>query len=59
MELMVSEVRTKKAIGNLYVPLKSIDLDHGSEGWYEVKNGSKWLGQVHLKVICDESSLSL
>ena len=41
---MVSEVRTKKVIGNLHVPLKGIDLEQDTEGWYEVKNGSKWLG---------------
>ena len=59
MELVVVELRTKKIIGNLYVPLKGIDLSHETEGWYEVKNGSKWLGQIHLKIICDEASLSL
>ena len=59
MELVVVELRTKKIIGNLYVPLIGIDLSHGTEGWYEVKNGNKWLGQIHLKIICDEASLSL
>ena len=55
MELVVVELRTKKIIGNLLVPLKGIDLSHETEGWYEVKNGNKWLGQIHLKIICDEA----
>ena len=59
MELVVVELRTKKIIGNLYIPLKGIHLSHETEGWYEVKNGNKWLGQIHLKIICDEASLSL
>ena len=59
MILVVYDVRTRKEIGELSIAIKGIDLEQGTEGWYEVKSANKWLGQIHLKVSCDEATLQL
>ena len=57
MALAVFERKTSKVVGTVSVGLDSISLHDGLDGWFEVRDGRKWLGQIHLKLNYDNTAV--